>query len=106
MATKPPVRTTHEGRTRLRIDADAGGGTSEWLMVREYEVTVVVKPATGTMRAEYTWSSPDTVLNDPNSAIAVPWTPGDSGAIKADIVRRPTAIRFVATAAGSGEIAA
>lgn len=99
------------GRLRTRFEFDAAGGTTPWQPVRDYEVTTAVKPATGTMRAEYTWSPEEVVVldnaNATSLAVAKAWAPGDVNAVAVDVeVKRISAVRFVATAAGVAEIAA
>lgn len=110
MAWTDPTPNSHAGRLRLRTVSDATAGASPWIMVKDYEVTVAAKPATGTVRVEATWSPAEVVQADnayaQSNSIAKAWAAGDSAAANVDIFRRPTAIRFVATAVGAiGEIA-
>lgn len=96
--------STHEGRGRFRYINDSPG-TSPWYPVRDYEVTVAAKPASGSVRVEATWSPIDVVLGDnanaTSNSIKKAWAPGDASAENADIFRRPTAVRFVASATGA-----
>lgn len=104
MAFNLASNSTHEGRSRIRLVSDAAG-TSIWYPVREYEVTVAAKPATGTVRVEATWSPIEVVLADnanaTSNAVKKAWAHGDAAAENADIFRRPTAVRFVCSATGA-----
>ncbi len=110
MASSITYNTRQSGRLRTRFEFDAAGGTTPWLPVRDYEVSVIVKPATGTMRAEYTWSPEEVVMldnaNGTSLAVAKAWAAGDANAVAVDQeVKRISAVRFVATAAGIAEVA-
>lgn len=110
MASKLTHNTLQAGRWRVRYEFDAAGGTTEWLPVREYEITLAAKPTAGTIRAEVTWSPIEVVLADNANATSLSikkaWAPGDAAAEAVDTARRATAIRFVATNAGYAELAA
>jgi hypothetical protein len=102
--------TRQTGRLRTRFEFDAAGGTTPWLPVRDCEVSVVVKPTAGTMRAEYTWSPEELVMADnanaSSLAVAKAWPAGDVNAATVDAeVKRISAVRFVATNAGIAEVA-
>ena len=110
MAWKITYNSLNAGRWNVRMESDAAGGTSEWLPVREYEITVAAKPTAGTVRAEFTYSPIEVVLADTanatNLAIKKAWAPGDANAEAVDVTRRATAVRFVATNAAVAELAA
>ena len=102
--------SVNSGRWRHRLEFDAAGGTTQWIPVREYEITVAAKPITGTVRAEFTWSPIEVVIADnanaTSLAIKKAWANGDAAAEAVDTVRRASAVRFVATAAAVCELAA
>lgn len=83
----------------------ADGQTGPWVFVprdTRYEpVTVVGNPGAGaSYRIEYTISTRETIIAD--SAVPVPWTPGDKSAIDSQVIdARITAVRLVNLGGGS-----
>ena len=110
MAYAMTHNSLNSGRWRLRLEFDAAGGTTQWIPVREYEITVTAKPTTGTTRVEFTWSPIEVVIADNTNATSLSvkkaWANGDVAAETVDTVRRASAVRFVATAASVCELAA